>query len=295
MLEGSQEGRCSTVSWSMFWWLRSVMADTFMFLRYKKLTQEEALVFSYIESAGRDGLWTLAIRARTNLHISVFNRCLKTLESQNLVKGVFSAKFPGRKVYILAHLQPSEDISGGPFYTEGKLDDEFVHQLGVWSEKYVAGRSWSHSTVKEPKRKRDISNLTAAQAEDLKAQEFRGEEPAKQRSRRVILPLPPGYTGYPTVPEITKAANESRITPVSLKEAEMRQVMDTLCWDGRVMKVMDGKAYKTVHPAGREDDRDLENGLTESPCGHCPVFDLCEEGGPVNARSCTYFQDWLAF
>lgn len=266
-----------------------------MFYRYKKLTQEEALVFSYIESAGRDGLWTLAIRARTNLHISVFNRCLKTLESQNLVKGVFSAKFPGRKVYILAHLQPSEDISGGPFYTEGKLDDEFVHQLGVWSEKYVASRSWSYSTVKEPKRKRDISNLTAAQAEDLKAQEFRGEESTKQRSRRVVLPLPPSYNGYPTVPEITKAANESKITPVSLKEAEMRQVMDILCWDGRVMKVMDSKGYKTIHPVGREDDRDLENGLTESPCGRCPVFDLCEEGGPVNARSCTYFQDWLAF
>ena len=35
------------------------------------------------------------------------------------------------------------------------------------------------------------------------------------------------------------------------------------------------------------------NGLTESPCGRCPVADIYEEGGPVNARNCEYFQEWL--
>ena len=37
----------------------------------------------------------------------------------------------------------------------------------------------------------------------------------------------------------------------------------------------------------------LGNGLVEAPCGRCPVFDLCEEGGPVNPSNCVYFQRWL--
>ena len=34
--------------------------------------------------------------------------------------------------------------------------------------------------------------------------------------------------------------------------------------------------------------------LSEAPCGRCPVFDLCEEGGPVAPSNCEYFNDWLA-
>jgi DNA-directed RNA polymerase III subunit RPC6 len=35
------------------------------------------------------------------------------------------------------------------------------------------------------------------------------------------------------------------------------------------------------------------NGLSQAPCGRCPVFNLCEDGGPVNAKNCEYFQTWL--
>jgi DNA-directed RNA polymerase III, subunit C34 len=37
----------------------------------------------------------------------------------------------------------------------------------------------------------------------------------------------------------------------------------------------------------------LSNALTEAPCGRCPVFDLCEEGGPVSPSNCVYFTKWL--
>lgn len=35
------------------------------------------------------------------------------------------------------------------------------------------------------------------------------------------------------------------------------------------------------------------NGLTQAPCGRCPVFDLCGPGGKINAGSCIYFNEWL--
>ncbi|PPQ72523.1 hypothetical protein CVT24_004829 [Panaeolus cyanescens] len=34
-------------------------------------------------------------------------------------------------------------------------------------------------------------------------------------------------------------------------------------------------------------------GLTEAPCGLCPSFEFCKDGGPVNPRECTYYGDWL--
>jgi DNA-directed RNA polymerase III subunit RPC6 len=36
-----------------------------------------------------------------------------------------------------------------------------------------------------------------------------------------------------------------------------------------------------------------EGGITEVPCLRCPVFDFCEEGGPVNPTTCVYFDDWF--
>lgn len=33
-------------------------------------------------------------------------------------------------------------------------------------------------------------------------------------------------------------------------------------------------------------------GFGEIPCLDCPVFDICEDGGPVNARTCIYLPEW---
>ncbi|KAJ7638610.1 RNA polymerase Rpc34 [Roridomyces roridus] len=34
-------------------------------------------------------------------------------------------------------------------------------------------------------------------------------------------------------------------------------------------------------------------GWTEAPCNKCPSFEFCKEGGPVNAKECVYYADWL--
>lgn len=35
-------------------------------------------------------------------------------------------------------------------------------------------------------------------------------------------------------------------------------------------------------------------GQMQAPCGTCPQFNFCEEDGPVNPVSCTYYTDWLS-
>ena len=260
-------------------------------VRYKSLSAEEALVYSYIESSGREGTWTRILRLRTNLHPTVMNRCLKHLEKINYIKPIKSVKFPGRKTYMLAHLQPSDDVTGGPYYTDGVLDEEFVHQLGFWAEKYVAGRSWSYKSVDEPEKRKSKNKLSPEQAQELRAAELEGGSTSDQR--RMMLPMPPGYVGYPTIHEITKAINHSGLSGVTMKEAEMKQLLDVLVWDGKLHTALNGKAYKSSRMFEEYNGDSAGNGFTESPCGRCPVADICEEGGPVNARTCEYFQGWL--
>jgi hypothetical protein len=33
-------------------------------------------------------------------------------------------------------------------------------------------------------------------------------------------------------------------------------------------------------------------GASEVPCMSCPVFDICDNGGPTNVRTCKYFDQW---
>lgn len=259
--------------------------------RYNALNDEERLVFSYIESSGRDGIWTKTIKMRTNLHQTLMNRALKVLEGKNLIKPIKVVKYPARKYYMLASLQPSEDVTGGPWFTDGVLDEEFIHHLSSYAEQYIKGRSWVHSTAKSVGEKK--VRITTAQAEEARAQELDSRKSHARSKAGSLLPLPPGYKGYPTVAEITREVNASGLSDVLLKESEMQTLLDVLCYDGRLMKVMEGQGYKAVRQTITDDGESGGNGLTEAPCGRCPVFNLCEEGGPVNARSCEYFQAWL--
>ena len=247
--------------------------------REASLSRDERWVFHAVRSSGREGLWVRAIRDKTKLAVSSVNKALKTLRSKKMVKEVVSARNPGRKTYMLYSLSPSENVTGGVLFTDGNLDEELIRQLSNFIERYVIGRSWWHPR-KKPK-------SGAAQLEGLHAEEPRKKEWGRARSK-AMLPMPPGYTGYPTAAEVTKAVNSFELTTVPIGEAEIRQILNVLRWDGRLESAINGKGYRAVRNEGMAD-----NGLTESPCGRCPVLDFCEEGGPVNARSCEYFQHWL--
>ena len=195
---------------------------------------------------------------------------------------------------MLAKLQPSEDVTGGPFHTDGILDEEFVFQMSHWSERYIIGRSWWLPPLPNPTKQKRSSKLTQDEAEQLRSETLRRKGLCRERDK-AMLPFPADYSGYPTLAEVTRAINDSQLSGVVMKESEMKQLLDILCWDGRLEKVRNGKAYRAVRFVTGEDGVPLESGLTESPCGRCPVFDICEEEGPINARTCEYFQDWLQF
>lgn len=217
-------------------------------------------------------------------------KAVQALIRKKLIKYIPNAKYPTRKMVILYELQPSDDVTGGPFYTEGQLDEDFVYHMAEYAYRFIAERSWDHGDA--PKRGAKRSKPDAEGPQDARAEAVRKTNAMKNAEP---WPMPPGYTGYPTVSDVRQALNDSKLTNAHLTDGDASRLLDLLYWDGRIVKVMGGKAFKSVKGAKAVyETLSNTNGLTEVPCGTCPVNEWCEEGGPVNPETCTYFGDWLA-
>lgn len=236
---------------------------------------------------------------RTNLHKTILDRCLKSLEGKNYIKSLHNVKYPSRKMYMLAGLAPSEEVTGGAWFTDGVLDADFINTVAGYIEYTVSGKSWYEVPEAERKNKRI---KTASGKADAK----------EETKEKIYLPYPHGYKGYPTVSMITSAVNESGITPVRLGEERIVQLLEMLCYDNKLVSLGAGEIYRSLNspaqvkknqarkPPVEGDDLALankhlvKNGMTEAPCGQCPVFRLCSPGGAVSPETCEYFDPWVS-
>jgi DNA-directed RNA polymerase III subunit RPC6 len=277
------------------------------------------MVYSIIDDSGTEGMWSKTIKTKTGLHETLMRSALKALETKRLISDMKSVEHPTRKMYIKSTLRPSEKATGGAWYTDNELDEAFIEGLTSVLYKYIEARSFYRSTHAHAAPRRNpakrIKGMTDAEAkaaasagpriktEPDTSSSLRALSPAPQRASTdtgvTLLPLPPTYRGYPSLAELTLFIESSPITQTTLTAEDISSLLDVLIYDRRVEQIVsgpDGVAYKAVRkPVVGEEAAERGNGLTETPCGRCPVFELCEEGGPVSPSSCVYFQDWLKF
>ncbi|KAF4552542.1 RNA polymerase Rpc34 subunit-like protein [Elsinoe fawcettii] len=299
--------------------------------KLRKLSSDDVMVYGHIENQGMNGAWTKHIKQKTNLAQTVITKVIKTLESRDLIKAVKNIKAPTQKSYILSHLAPGEDVVGGPWHSDGELDSEMIGISANVIIKYIESRSWDHKTIKV-ERQRSVSPMAPLgepahiKAEPGSPPRINGtaqkrkragdggdiEDLAKRKKKYdkidVQVAFPPGYPSYPTASDIFQMLSNSGFIKNHLRVEDIESFLEMLVMDERVEKV--GSGYRTIRgikggtktmQTGLQDgllsidDQELEeNGLTQAPCGRCPVFDLCEEGGPVNANNCEYFEKWLS-
>jgi DNA-directed RNA polymerase III subunit RPC6 len=204
-------------------------------------------------------------------------------------------------MYMLAELTPSEDVTGGAWFTDGILDENFINVLAYFVEIFVSRKSWYEVSTTDAHRHRN------------KRQKISGSA-AKSDSEKQYLPYRAGYQGYPTVPQVTEEVNKSGVTPVEMIETNIRQLLEMLCYDNKLVALENGQFYKSVKKPNElrgvadlglkqggdgndtnEVTTENENrgGMTEVPCGQCPVFKLCTPGGAVSPETCKYFDSWL--
>ncbi|KAK5122979.1 hypothetical protein LTR85_003545 [Meristemomyces frigidus] len=288
------------------------------------LNPDEKMIYSYVEDAHQKGIWLRELKKRTGVNPNVVQKTMPKLEGAHLVKSIKNIRAPAQKTYMLYHLVPSDDVTGGSFFDAGDLDESLIEELSNLIIFHVRMQSWADTKPKRVKREAsppvliDDHNDSNGNAKKRKRGATADIEDAPRKYRptgyddhavEIITQLSfPAYTRtYPSAEAIhafittTDAIRASKAAQLTVPE--IQGVIDVLVWDDKLEKVGDG--YRTVRgvsfkPPGYPDDEGEEegdarfgNGLTQAPCGKCPVFDLCGEGGPVNAGSCVYWAKWL--
>ncbi|PKI83476.1 Rpc34p [Malassezia vespertilionis] len=161
----------------------------------------ELIIYNYIKDARNEGIWTKMIKARTNLHQTILNRCLKLLEQKQLVKAVKSVKFPTRKIYMLYDLTPSIELSGGPWYADNELDTGFIHELSLACLRYIQSQTW-------PKDGRSSALYPASHTADL-----------------------------PTAANVHRYLKDARLTDTELEQEHVVALLDLLIYDNKIEKI----------------------------------------------------------
>ncbi|TMW63777.1 hypothetical protein Poli38472_002718 [Pythium oligandrum] len=104
-------------------------------------------------------------------------------------------------------------------------------------------------------------------------------------------------SGMSTLKAITDKVHASGISKVALGPEEIRSIIQTLMYDGRVEEVRGVRLTpgQTNHETKYKISQEIStfNYLSETPCGVCPVFDQCQEGNIISPRSCLYLTKWL--
>ncbi|KAF8842852.1 hypothetical protein BDN67DRAFT_898486 [Paxillus ammoniavirescens] len=173
----------------------------------KDMTGEEAMVLSHIQSSGNEGIWTKHLKAKTELHQTVIDRCLKSLVQKQLVKSIKAVRHPTRKIYMLAHLDPSVELTGGPWYTDNELDTEFIKLLSTACLHYIRDRSF-------PKQS--------------------GKRSSQSQQRLYAIGAAPAY---PSAPQIQHFLSKSKITETELGVEHVEMLLRVLELDGEIEKI----------------------------------------------------------
>lgn len=164
----------------------------------KDLSGEENLVYGHIRSSGNEGIWTKHIKAKTNLHQTIIDRCLKTLIQKKLIKRVPSVQYPTRKIYMLEGLEPSIALTGGPWYTDNELDTEFIQHLMDACYKFICDISF-------PKHAAEGALYPISNAPD-----------------------------YPSAQHIRNSLRKARLTETDLSVEHVEALLNVLVLDGKI-------------------------------------------------------------
>lgn len=206
-----------------------------------------------------------------------------------------SVKTPNRKMYLLKHLRPSEDIAGGPWQSEGEFDIALINTVERLVEQIIArntcvqvpaGYNAYDRSAAIAVKKDQVQGHGVMDIEDAPA--VKPYHPPANTKSRVLLHQPK----YPTAASLRNdimALNV--IKDKDIRESDMEQLLEMMVLEGRLEK-MSGTNYRLAMKAVDAGDDGL-NGFVDAPCGTCPVFDLCTDTGEISARTCVYFGEWL--
>ncbi|XP_072982256.1 uncharacterized protein [Typha latifolia] len=93
------------------------------------LPEPERLIYGLIKPRENMGILIADIRKETNLPSAIVRKALKSLQSKNLVKDVVNVHNKIQKIYMAVEFEPSREITGGTWYSDGNLNMDFISDV----------------------------------------------------------------------------------------------------------------------------------------------------------------------
>lgn len=115
--------------------------------KVSELTNEQVLVWQVVTRSGNGGVWLRDIKNQTSLQQQTLNKALKVLEARKLVKTVKSVQQKTKKLYMAYELEPTREVSGGPWYTDQEFDHGFVEAMKKLIMRFIGEKGMA--TVEE--------------------------------------------------------------------------------------------------------------------------------------------------
>lgn len=153
-------------------------------------------------------------------------------------------------MYILAGLEPSEEATGGAWFSEGRLDVGLVDTISQVIEHYVSTNSWqlveqdlSEESAPSVGQKRKSPNDDFEDHGDKRAKAVKTNDgkhkvkDPKQSSSKSYQPHKAGHNSYPTLRDITRHILNIKVTATSLPQNAISQLLQVMVYDDRLFKM----------------------------------------------------------
>jgi DNA-directed RNA polymerase III subunit RPC6 len=109
--------------------------------KFGGLSPNEMLVYQKIEESGVKGLFQRDLKSRTGItNPNTIRTIIEKLMKRKLIKDFTSVHTGKKKMYILAGLEPSKELTGGNWYTNGELDSDLVAIITEVTLKFFTDR-----------------------------------------------------------------------------------------------------------------------------------------------------------
>jgi len=118
--------------------------------RFGGLSTNELLVYQKIEEAKTKGLFQRDLKSRTGItNPNTIRTIIEKLMKRKLIKDFTSVHTGKKKMYILAELEPSAELTGGNWYTAGELDMDLVETSSKLALHFFKSRARRGGSVQE--------------------------------------------------------------------------------------------------------------------------------------------------
>jgi DNA-directed RNA polymerase III subunit RPC6 len=236
----------------------STGTDHLVTLKKAAMSENFVIVLSVVRNARSTGIDADAIASKMKIAKSEVTKALNAYVQQGAIKETRCFINKARKLYMLAELEPSAEVTGGIFYTESRdLDHGFVDSVRGCIVAFVTSRQVAR-----------VSQLKQALDAD-------GSLGARRLS----------------IKEVGTVARTLELDGVLRKVAQGGGAAS------RSGNAAVGDVTYGVTPAtqGTAADAAALSWAVEFPCTGCPMLASCSiaRTGVINPTACAYLNDWL--